>query len=76
MSIDNKTRQAAFRQRMRLAGKKSITLWVSPEEEQAIRAILNRSADSDEETDPPPVTTDETSSIQKVPRRRASIKKR
>jgi len=76
MSIDNKTRQAAFRQRMRLAGKKPITLWVSPEEEQAIRAILNRSADRDEETDAPPVTTDETPSIPTVPRRRASIKKR
>lgn len=69
MSIDNKSRQAAFRQRMRLAGKKAITLWVSPEEEREIRAILSRNADSEEETNAAPVAADEKPS---APGRRGS----
>lgn len=72
MPIDNKSRQAAFRQRMRLAGKKAITLWVSPEEEREIRAILSRNADSEEETNASPVTVDEKSSDSAAPGRRKS----
>ena len=43
MSVDNKSRQAAFKQRMRDAGKKAITIWVTPEQEQAVRALLTPS---------------------------------
>jgi hypothetical protein len=42
MSTNNKERQAAFKQRMRLAGKKQITIWVTPEEEQLVRGLLNK----------------------------------
>jgi hypothetical protein len=42
MSTNNKDRQAAFKQRMRLAGKKQITIWVTPKEEQLVRGLLNK----------------------------------
>ena len=42
MPANNKTRQAAFKQRMRLAGKKQITIWVTPEEEQSVRGLLGK----------------------------------
>jgi hypothetical protein len=74
MSIDNKSRQAAFRQRMRLAGKKVITLWVSAEEEQAIRAILSKNADDQADTNLPSVTMDEKLHDPPAPLRRKSIR--
>ena len=40
MVKNNRERQAEFKQRMRDAGKKQITVWVTPVQEQAIRALL------------------------------------
>ena len=36
----NARRQARYAERMRAEGKKKLTLWVTPEEERKIRAIL------------------------------------
>lgn len=76
MSIDNKSRQAAFRQRMRLAGKKPITLWVSVEEERAIRAILDKSAVDQANLKVPAANVDEKLPDPLEPTRRRSKRTR
>lgn len=40
MSKNNRERQAEFKQRMRDAGKKQITIWVTAKQEKTIRTIL------------------------------------
>lgn len=40
MGTANKDRQAAFKERMRLAGKRQVTVWVDSSQETAIKAVL------------------------------------
>ena len=42
MTKNNRERQAEFKRRMRDAGKKQITVWVTPAQEEAIRTLLNQ----------------------------------
>lgn len=53
MSKNNRERQAEFKQRMRDAGKKQITIWVTAEQEKTIRTILL----ADDVTDAPSAST-------------------
>jgi hypothetical protein len=39
---NNRERQAEFKRRMRDAGKKQITVWVTPAQEETIRTLLNQ----------------------------------
>jgi hypothetical protein len=39
---NNRERQAEFKRRMRGAGKKQITVWVTPAQEGTIRSLLNQ----------------------------------
>ncbi len=48
MTKNNRERQAEFKRRMREAGKKQITVWVTPAQEQKIRTLLDQ-----KEADPP-----------------------
>ena len=42
MTKNNRERQADFKRRMRDAGKKQITVWVTPAQEETIRTLLNQ----------------------------------
>lgn len=42
MTKNNRERQAEFKRRMRDAGKKQITVWVTPAQEETIRTLLNQ----------------------------------
>lgn len=42
MTKNNRERQAEFKRRMRDAGKKQITVWVTPAQEGVIRTLLNQ----------------------------------
>jgi hypothetical protein len=44
MTKNNRERQAEFKQRMREAGKKQITVWVTQAQEKLIRALLDESS--------------------------------
>jgi len=59
---NNRQRQAEFKQRMRDAGKKQITLWVTQEQEEVIRTLLSQDEARPKATDQelaPKVLTDE-----------------
>ena len=75
MVANNKTRQAAFKQRMRLAGKKQITIWVTPEEEQSVLALLGKGVSPPPAKTPATAGTGEQQQASPVPRRRKPARK-
>lgn len=67
MSENNRTRQAAFKQRMRLAGKKQITIWVTPEEEQSVRILLGKDVSPEVAETPSKVASEEKKRTRRAP---------
>ena len=46
MHTTNRTRQAAFKSRMREAGKQQLTVWVTPAQANQIKALLATEMDA------------------------------
>ena len=50
MAATNRERQAAFKRSMRDAGRRQVTIWVDPNQEQEVKALLSGSRQGEAET--------------------------